>query len=370
MTEKQTTRRGALKLLGTVAVGSSAIVGATSASDRDSVAKPVLARGTRIIRRVPTDDGYRREETFEIDSTEPLSVGVRDGEVTTATEQTGRNPAVAGTVDLGKDEFEIDEQQVASQLAAQAADDVTVSAADIDVTPEDSPEKIEYEDTAVLGTVEQHYRQEMRTRDAVLSTNAIDTQAESNPLLAADCSKYTYNGDDPSDKDDLAERTGPINLAWDNGKDASTIESDMGDRGWGAPWPSSSKYIFEKPWSVKTQDTHIKKNMIPTYSPNQWHVRAYDLSYADDLEVIGAGHQDPVDHNQVCEIIGVTCDVDWKFEATREEASEEWNDVTTKWAGNGDADSSSGNYDYIEGDIKEDDGGIGCPPFCPLSEDE
>jgi len=369
MVGNKTTRRGALKVIGAVAVGAGVSTGATSARNRREASKPVIANGTRIIRRVPTDDGYRREETFEVESTTPLSLGVKDESVTATTRQQGSNQAVESTesIDLGTDEFELDEQEIATRITTQRDSEISVNAADVDITPDRDPEVIEYEDTAILGTVKQHYDQEMRVRDELLSSDSVEATAASNPLLSSDCSKYTYNGDNPSDKDDLAERTAPINLAWDNGKDASEIKSDMAEWGWGAPWPSGSKYIFEKSYSVKKQDEHIQKNIFPYYAPNQWHVRAYDLSYADDMEVVGAGHKDPIDHNQTCEIIGVTCGVDWKFKETRRKASDKWNDVRSIWGANADADSSRGLYDYIEGDIEEKDSS--CSWCIPLSEE-
>ncbi|WP_245852907.1 hypothetical protein [Natrinema ejinorense] len=351
-------RRKALKMFGTVAMGGILSLGAIPVQGTKAVSRPVRARGMRTIRRIPQENGYIREVEFKIEETNPISVNSKDESIIMSTESGNYNPEVrpGNTVDFGKDELKIDkemfkdtEQAVKSQRSGK-----------------DEPDVIEYKDTAILGTVEQHYAQEMRMRDALLAADSISSQAESNPLLAADCSKYTYNGDNPSDRDDLAERTAPINLAWDNGKDASDIQDEMQDEGWGSPWPSSDKYIFEDEDTVKAQDEHIKRNIPPSSVPTQYHVRAYDLSGVDNLEIVGAGHRDPPDHNQGCEWVGIGCGVNWRVSETRGEVSDEWTDVKTKYAGNANMDSASGNYDYIEGDIKDDGDSIGCPPFCPV----
>ncbi|WP_242509307.1 hypothetical protein [Natrinema altunense] len=354
MSDGNPTRRRALQIFGTAAVGGTMSLGATPVQGTNGVSRPVLASGTRTIRRIPTDDGYIREVEFKIEETNPISVEVRDGVITTNTESGSSNPAVepGSTVDLGSDEMTVDEQAIEVQFSEQTDVDSALKETGLDITRRDDPDVIEYEDTTILGTVEQHYAQEMRTRDALLTDDTVSTQAESNPLLAADCSKYTYNGDNPSDADDLAERTAPINVAWDTGTDASDIQAEMQNIGWESPWPSGDKYILEDESTVKAQDEHIKKNITPTVVPTQYHVRAYDLSGVDNLAVIGAGHRDPADHNQGCEWVGIGCDVNWKVSETREEVSDDWSNVLTKWAGNANVDSASGNYDYIRGDIR------------------
>ncbi|WP_228371001.1 MULTISPECIES: hypothetical protein [unclassified Natrinema] len=354
MLDENPTRRKTLQIFGAVAFGGTMSLGATPVQGTNDGSRPVLASGRRIIRRIPMDDGFLRKVKFEVEETNPISVEVRDGEVTTNTESGSYNPAVkpGSTVDLGSDEMTIDEQAIEVQLSGQTDVDSALEGTGLEIARQDDPDVIKYKDTTILGTVEQHYAQEMRTRDAVLADDSVSPQAESNPLLAAECSKYTYNGDDPSDPDDLAERTAPINVAWDTGNDASDIQAEMQNVGWESPWPSGDKYIFEDESTVKAQDEHVKKNISPDVVPNQYHVRAYDLSGVDNLAVIGAGHRDPVDHNQGCEWVGIGCDVNWRVSETREEVSDDWTDVLTKWAGNANIDSASGNYDYIRGSVK------------------
>lgn len=364
MVLSETSRRKVLQAFGTMAVGGGLSVGTASAR-KSNVSSPVLAKGTRTIRQVPTDDGYIREEEFEINEAEPVSTTVKDGTVTLTTDSRERNPDLTSntTVNLGRQVMEVDEREIKAKLSEKTDIGTSLKGTKLDIIQRDAPKIVTYKDTAILGTIKQHYDLEMRAREALVATKS--TLLESNPLLDSDCSIYTFKGDNPSNPDDLGERRGPINIAWDNGKDASEINSAMQEEGWGSLWPSGTRYIIVNDYTVRAQDKHIKKNIYPGHLPNQWHVRAYDLpGYVDDLEVIGSGHRDPIDHGKVCGPVP-DCDTDWGISDTRQEVSAEWTEVTTKYSG---TDSGSGNYDYIEGDIDddEDDDVPSCPPFCPI----
>ncbi|WP_197075936.1 hypothetical protein [Halostagnicola sp. A56] len=86
-------RRNALKLFGTVAMGGILSLGATPVQGTKAVSRPVRARGVRTIRRIPQADGYTREVKFKVEETDPISVDSKDESIMMSVESGSYNIA-------------------------------------------------------------------------------------------------------------------------------------------------------------------------------------------------------------------------------------------------------------------------------------
>lgn len=184
---------------------------------------------------------------------------------------------------------------------------------------------VRFADTAVIGTFAEHAAAE-RAGDA--TTGDVTTQASyTGPL-------YVYNSSvsDPS-VGDLGERTGPINTGWDKnlGMNASQVNTRMhDDGGWSTPWlgTAGDRYVilhFEGSTNLytKKQDTHVGKDYGSILTPDQYHVRLYNLpDHSDDeYAVVGQAHLDPNDHG----LLG--SDTYWSFDESRREVTTTWSDL-------------------------------------------
>lgn len=277
---------GAAGLLASTAT----LPGVVAANSPDDL--PVAVTGTRVAEVRPTGDRVAVDERFVSPDLEP---------------RYGRR-----TVELGTEALP---REALPDRYASATGAFTLSAAD----------------TAVIGTFAEHRRAEQRLRDSAGDDVSADA-TYSGPL-------YVYKtGASNPDPGDFGERTGPINVGWSEnlGMDASDVSSHMHSNGWETPWlgTAGTRWIIVG-GDAEKQDTHIGKNYGAIWTPDQWHVRAYDLPdwVTDDLAVVGQVHRDPQDHGQL------PGDTDWSFAASRQEVTGDWsgwgNDTGAEYVGNG-----------------------------------
>ncbi|MFC4245409.1 twin-arginine translocation signal domain-containing protein [Natribaculum luteum] len=334
MTSKN--RRKFLKGIGAVTAGT--FLAGNAAGSETQKRRPVIASGTRIAEIEQTSRGWEISRKFLIDTVEEEFRVSRQDRVTTTAEVENDLPEFDREVDFGTE-----------TISTTNLDSETKS--EIDDLLEEGTER--FKDTAVLGTFQQHYEYE---RDLI----EVTPMAEG-PLPDSSISLHVYNADDPSWEGDLTENTGPINLVWNNGDDADDIDDDWQYNGHSSIALSGTRYIATDTYSVKEQDEDIGWNIAPIQLPSQWHARVYTIDGNIDIDAVGQAHRDPPDHGHL------PGDTNWQFFDSRETFSDQWNDVSTLDADNGDEyDSSDGEYDYIEGEYEEDDdGGI---PIFPIDE--
>lgn len=190
---------------------------------------------------------------------------------------------------------------------------------------------VQYRDTGVFGTVDQHAAAEQQLRNKQKEQSGPSTASHSpnyyGPL-------YTYK------TADIAERTAPVNVAWRRylGLSASEVRSRMiNDADWGTIIPSGDRYIIYYDGSdyvTKKQDRHIKES---TGTTDQWHGRLYDIPYADEeaYSVIAQAHHDPWDH-------GYLGDPNWRFSDSRKEFLDTWESIGYYYSENQDVYNGSG----------------------------
>lgn len=233
--------------------------------------RPVRVEGTRIHRYEATDDGLRRLEFFESDALEER-YGVR--------------------------RLRTDEERVPAALVDY-----------LDQPPEPGTDH-RHADTAVVGRLDECRADERRRYDRLVAERPLVPD----PL-------YVYKGcglfdgcDDPSE---LAERTGPVNVAWTpRHDDSAAIESTMEAGAWGKEYPASDRYVVVD-GEARSQDRHVASD-VGIGGPAQWHLRCYDLPGDPSLSVAGQVHRDPVDHGLL------TDPPTWAFEAGREQVTGDW----------------------------------------------
>jgi len=155
--------------------------------------------------------------------------------------------------------------------------------------------EVRYEDTAVVGTFEQ-FVQEEKQRQAEMDAT-VDG-------LTVDFPLHVYKGDDPSEPFDLGERTGPINVGWDVGMDASSVASETNTYPHWSIYLAGTRYVIDGT-TVKPQDENMGWNQLPLSTANQYHARVYDVD-SGSAPVVAQAHLDPVDH-------GHLVDPDWEF---------------------------------------------------------
>lgn len=323
MSPQMTSRRKVLRT-----AGSSLLAGiglAHNVSGQLGGSKPTPVAGTRIyqVKRSRTGDGLRLYESFH-------------GGVDLA-DEIGRPIVRYGFENIRRRTFE------QLQESDQWNEPNTNNGGNIIL-------ECKFSDTAIIGEMEQHFEVEKRI-------NELQRESHNNSFQITP--KYVYKGDNPSSWQDLAERTGPINLGWDIGKDASSVASEHNTSGSWAIQFAGTRYIINA-YGITIQKEDIGQNVCITpqcSSPNQYHARLYDNNHKDDsARVIGQAHYDPVDHGQIT-------NPDWRFAEARNELSEHWTDITTKNMYNGSSFSSSnGDLDLISGNVEDDDdGGLDIP---------
>jgi hypothetical protein len=288
---------GRRSFLRTTAAGLlAASVPAGSAAARERTA-PITATGKRIHRFVPDGDQYRHFERFVSQDLQPH---------------------------FGQATIEYDPITVPSDRVPET------------VKKSNGTGVVNYRDTGVFGTFDQHANAEKKLRGKKKKANGPSTASHSpnyyGPL-------YTYKSAD------IAERTAPVNVAWRRylGLSASEVRSRMiNDANWGTIIPSGDRYVLYYDGSSyvnKKQDRHIKES---TGTTDQWHGRLYDIPNADeeDFGVIAQAHHDPWDH-------GYLGDPDWRFADSRQKFLETWESIGYYYSENQDVYNG---YDFDSSD--------------------
>jgi len=251
---------------------------------------PITATGKRIHRFEPDGDEYVHHERFVSQDLRPR---------------------------FGRATVEYDPITVASERVPQ------------DVRESRGASVIQYRDTGVFGTFEQHAAAEQQ-----LKTELKAEREESGPE-AASHSPYYFGPLYTYRSGSVAERTAPVNVAWRRylGLSASEVRSKMvNDGNWGNFIPSSDRYVLYYDGSSyvsKKQDRHVKKSTGVT---SQWHGRLYDVPSADDDDygVVCQAHHDPWDHGHIT-------DPDWQFADSRREILDAWESLGIYFTENQDA---------------------------------
>lgn len=291
MSDHGTSRRDALRSLAGLAAGGAGLSGAAGAGRADeggtaSADGPIHASGTRINTFRPDGDRFRVTSRFV-------------------------SPDLAR---YGRRAVEFDSEQVHREAVPQQYRDP------------DRAFTVRFADTAVVGTFREH-----AAAERALAGGASDVTTQSTTYTGP---LYVYNSSvsDPG-VGDLGERTGPINVGWDEslGMTPSEIGTTMhDDGGWSTPWlgTAGDRYVilhFEGTTTLytKKQDTHVGKDYGSIFTPDQYHVRLYDLPWHtdDNLAVVGQAHLDPNDHGQL------GGDVNWSFVESRREVTDTWFDL-------------------------------------------
>lgn len=200
------------------------------------------------------------------------------------------------------------------------------------------PFTVERRDAAVLASLDEFAARERRTKQTVART------ADATPANLDVLPLYSYKSADA----DIAERTGPINVCWDDSVDADasdvewamTWETDYWDgECWCADLPSKDRYVVVDGQANPPQDTGVAKSAGFT---NQWHARLWDLP---DGRVVAQSHYDTVDH---CQLI---TDCDFRFDSSRERVADTWTtdiggyETSYDWLGNGSGYTDDGSAD-------------------------
>jgi len=164
---------------------------------------------------------------------------------------------------------------------------------------------IEWEDTAVLATLDEFRQQEREIKQQVMASSQQTPQGYTKTPL------YSYD----STSANLSERTGPISIVWDTFRDADAIRHEMQNlnvwkgRCWCSALPSSERYAVIEDRGTPSQDTGFAKGT--GVLGEQWHVRLWDLP---DGRVVGQPHFDVSDHCHVTEC-------NFKFDEARQTAT-------------------------------------------------
>lgn len=182
-----------------------------------------------------------------------------------------------------------------------------------EVRESDGPSMVEYRDTGVFGTFDQHATAEQSIRSELKASDAAETASHSPSYFGP---LYVYKSGS------VNERSAPVNVAWRRylGFSASDVRSKMvNDGDWGNIIPSSDRYILYYDGSdyvSKKQDKHVKKS---TGITAQWHGRLYDIPSADeeDYSVVSSAHHDPWDHGHIT-------NPNWQFSDSRQEFLDAW----------------------------------------------
>lgn len=273
-------RRDALRGFAGLLAGGAGLAGTGSAADSDG---PVHASGTRINSFQPDGDRFRVTSRFVSRELEPR---------------------------YGRRAVEFGPETVHREALPERYRDP------------DRAFTVRFQDTAVIGTFAEHSTAERVARGG--GDVSVQSSDYTGPL-------YVYNSStDNPDVGDLGERTGPINTGWDEnvGLTASEISTVMhDDGGWSTPWlgTAGDRYVilhFEGSTTLytKKQDTHVGKDYGSILTPDQYHVRLYDLpDHSDDeFSVVGQAHLDPNDHGLL------DSDTYWSFAESRREVTDTW----------------------------------------------
>jgi len=160
--------------------------------------------------------------------------------------------------------------------------------------------EVKYEDTATIATFEQFGQEERDLREqAAVGPNVTDVDF---PL-------HVYKGDSPDEPSDLGEKTGPINVGWDVGMDAASVDDETSTWAHWSIYLAGDRYVVDGS-QVKQQDEHMGWNQFPYDQANQYHARLYDVS-SSDAPVVAQAHLDPIDHGHIF-------DPDWEFADSRD----------------------------------------------------
>lgn len=263
----------------------------------DEREEPVRATGKRIHKFKPEGDRYIQQERFVSQELQPH---------------------------FGQATVEYDPITVASDRVPET------------VRKSNGTSVVQYRDTGVFGTFDQHATAEKKLRGKQNDDSDVGTASHApnyyGPL-------YTYKSSD------IAERTAPVNVAWRRylGLSASDVRSKMiNDADWGTIIPSGDRYVLYYDGSNyvnKKQDKHIKES---TGLTDQWHGRLYDIPSADeeDYGVICSAHHDPWDH-------GYLSDPDWQFSDSRQKFLDTWESIGYYYSDNQDVYNG---YDYDSSD--------------------
>lgn len=213
----------------------------------------------------------------------------------------------------GDDTFDYEEQFRSGRLRPKfGTETVTVDEATVtrDQLPEEYRDRkgqfqVTRPDTAVLGHME-----EFEAREASMHAD-VGTQTHDLPL-------YCYKNAD------VAEQTGPINVAWDIDKSASDIRSAMrndvswwGGECWCADLPSFTRYTIID-GSASANDSGVAKSVGSHLTGSQWHARLWDLP---DGRVVSQAHYDVQDHGTI------VLDPDYRFSESRQTVAGTWTDA-------------------------------------------
>jgi hypothetical protein len=213
----------------------------------------------------------------------------------------------------GKDTFDYEEQFRSGRLRAKFGTE-TVTVDEATVTREQLPEEyrdrkgrfqITRPDTAVLG-----HMSEFVARESGASGD-VGTQTHDLP-------EYCYKNAD------AAERTGPINVAWEVNESASEIRSAMRDNVswwdgecWCSDLPSFDRYAVIDGSETKN-DSGVAKSVGSHLTGSQWHARLWNMP---DGRVVAQAHYDVQDHGTIL------LDPDYRFEESRRTVADTWTDA-------------------------------------------
>jgi len=320
-------------------------------SDTETVGRRTVLRtvGSAIVAGIgasATAAGSQQEhEPVRVSGTRKLRISCEDSAADSFCELRKRFiPGNDGATEFGDDGIDLGTDKIKRRVMEEVIESAKRNPSVSVETTQASEVVIQYADTALIGTIEQHYEHEKQILNTQIS-----------PLNDLIVPLYVYDGDDPSSFSDLAEATGPINVAWTNGMTASEIDSEVN---WGehaASLFAGDRYIIDGS-SVKSQDEDLTQNILPKFQPNQYHGRLYDLSNHSG-DVAAQFHRDPSDHGLARD------EVNWRFSESRAHASEDWSDVNTlDYDNGGQFGSSNGKLDLIDGDW---DGG--CTLWDPIT---
>lgn len=212
----------------------------------------------------------------------------------------------------GDDTFDYEEQFRSGRLRAKfGTETVTVDEATVtrDQLPEEYRDRegrfqVTQPDTAVLAHMSEFVAQESG------ANGEVGTRTHDLPM-------YCYKNAE------AAERTGPINVAWDVDMSAGEIRSAMrddvswwGGECWCADLPSFTRYAVVD-GSATANDSGVAKSVGSHLTGSQWHARLWNLP---DGRVVSQAHYDVQDHGTIL------LDPDYRFSESRQTVADTWTD--------------------------------------------